>query len=170
LRKVFNLSVVFPFLTLGGELQDKRAVQKTYPKADMNTCSQFAFLALILAQAAHSIEEYVFRLYNVFPPARYISSLVSEDLAVGFVIVNAALVLFGLWCYIARVRVNHSSALAWMWLWVVIEFGNGVGHIVIALMRGAYFPGVATAPFLLGISGYLAVRLLKIRRSSPSAT
>lgn len=142
---------------------------KKTSRAELNTRSEFAFLALILAQAAHSIEEYVFRLYHVFSPARYISSLVSEDLAVGFLIVNAALVLFGLWCYMARVRVRHSSAVVWMWLWLVIEFGNGLGHIVIALMRGAYFPGVASAPFLLAISAYLAVRLLKIRPSLPSA-
>jgi Protein of unknown function with HXXEE motif len=138
---------------------------KKTSRAELNTRSEFTFLALILAQAAHSVEEYVFRLYHVFPPARYISSLVSEDLAVGFVIVNVALVLFGLWCYMARVRVRHSSAVAWMWLWLFIEFGNGFGHIVIALMRGAYFPGVATAPFLIAISGYLALQLLKLQRS-----
>ena len=39
---------------------------------------------LILAQAAHSTEEYVFRLFDVFAPARFVSSLVSDNLAVGF--------------------------------------------------------------------------------------
>jgi len=34
-----------------------------------------AFLALIVAQAAHSIEEYVFRLFEVLAPARFISGL-----------------------------------------------------------------------------------------------
>ncbi|MFQ5529083.1 MAG: hypothetical protein ACE5FP_01915 [Gemmatimonadota bacterium] len=29
-----------------------------------------AFLALIIVQTFHSAEEYVFRLYDVFPPAR----------------------------------------------------------------------------------------------------
>lgn len=36
------------------------------------------FLALILAQACHSVEEYVFRLYDVFPPARFVSGLFSK--------------------------------------------------------------------------------------------
>lgn len=130
----------------------------------MDTRSQFAFLALILAQAAHSVEEYVFRLYDVFAPARFVSSLVSADLSKGFIIVNAALVLFGLWCYIARVRVGHRSAGGWVWLWLLIEFGNGIGHTVVALMRGKYFPGVGTAPVLLALSAYLAVRMLRMQR------
>ena len=37
--------------------------------------SRFTFLALILVQGAHSIEEYVFGLYEVFAPARLISEL-----------------------------------------------------------------------------------------------
>lgn len=32
--------------------------------------TQLVFLLLILAQAAHSVEEYATRLYEVFPPAR----------------------------------------------------------------------------------------------------
>ena len=127
----------------------------------MNTRTRFAFLALILAQAAHSIEEYVFRLYDVFAPARFVSSLVSNDLATGFVIANAALVLFGLWCYLARVRVGHRSAVGWVWLWLLVELGNGVGHTAIALARPAYFPGVLTALLLFALSSYLAVQMLR---------
>jgi hypothetical protein len=70
----------------------------------MKALSQNLFLCLILSQAAHSIEEYYFRLYDVLAPARLISSLVSSNLAVGFAIANVVLVLFGLWCYLARVR------------------------------------------------------------------
>jgi len=49
----------------------------------MQSRDQNAFLALILVQAAHSLEEYVFRLYEVFAPARFISNLVSDDPATG---------------------------------------------------------------------------------------
>jgi hypothetical protein len=135
----------------------------------MDTRSQFAFLALILAQAAHSFEEYIFRLYDVFAPARFVSSLLSDDLAKGFVIVNAALVLFGSWCYTARVRAGHRSAHWWVWLWLLIEFGNGIGHPVVALIRGEYFPGVVTAPVLLALSAYLAVRMLRMQRRARAA-
>ena len=61
----------------------------------MTPQSRRAFLVLILAQAAHSTEEYVFRLFDVFAPARFVSSLVSDDLAVGFALVNTGLILFG---------------------------------------------------------------------------
>jgi hypothetical protein len=110
---------------------------------------------LILAQGAHSIEEYVFRLYEVFAPARFVAGLVGLDLATGFLISNGALLLFGLWCYFARVRPRHRSARAYAWFWAVLETANGFGHIGLAVASGGYFPGLATAPLLLGPSLYL---------------
>ena len=138
----------------------------------MNTCRQtrWAFLALVVAQAAHSIEEYVFRLYDVFAPARFVSSLVTDNLNVGFAVANAALVAFGLWCYVARVRPGHPSGPAFAWFWTVLELANGVGHSVLAFSRGGYFPGVATAPLLLGVSVYLALRLSSAPRQRPAAS
>jgi len=128
----------------------------------MDARARLTFLALIAAQAAHSIEEYVFRLFDVFAPARFVSGLVSSDLATGFAIVNAAMVLFGVWCYVARVRPRCPSARGFAWFWTFLELGNGVGHIAIAVSRGAYFPGVATAPFLLATSSYIALDLAGI--------
>jgi Protein of unknown function with HXXEE motif len=118
-----------------------------------------AFLALILAQAAHSVEEYAFRLFDVLAPARFVSGLFSDDLARGFVIANAGLVLFGLWCYAARVRRGRPSARALAWFWAVLELFNGTGHCLLALARGGYFPGLATAPLLLILSVYLIAKL-----------
>ena len=115
------------------------------------------FFSLILAQAAHSIEEYVARLYEVFAPARFVSSLVSQDLALGFLVVNAALVTFGLWCWAIPVRSGWQVARGLMWFWTILEIGNGVGHSALALSREGYFPGVATAPLLLLFAGWLAV-------------
>src|SRR5580692_439137 len=65
---------------------------------------QLSFLALVATQAAHSIEEYIGRLYEVFPPARFVSGLISQNLQRGFVIFNIVLVSFGLWCFIGPVR------------------------------------------------------------------
>ena len=70
----------------------------------MERRGQLVFLFLILAQAAHSIEEYLSKLYQVFAPARFVSGLVSNDLALGFVVANTALVAFGLWCWAVPVR------------------------------------------------------------------
>ncbi|HEX8238881.1 MAG TPA: HXXEE domain-containing protein [Allosphingosinicella sp.] len=121
-----------------------------------------AFLALILAQAAHSVEEYAFRLYDVLAPARYVSSLFGIDPRIGFVIVNSALVSFGLWCWAARVRMGRGRGLAWFW--ALLEIANGCAHIALAAMAGGYFPGLATAPLLIGLGLGLAVRL---RRGLP---
>jgi hypothetical protein len=117
------------------------------------------FLALILAQAAHSVEEYVFRLYDVLAPARYVSGLFGVDRQIGFVISNSALVLFGLWCWAARVRRGRGRGLAWFW--ALLEIANGCAHVALAAMAGGYFPGLATAPFLVGLGLWLAIHLRK---------
>ena len=115
------------------------------------------FLFLILAQGAHSIEEYVTRLYEVFAPARFVCSLVSNDLALGFIVVNAALVTFGLWCWAVPVRSGWDAARGLVWFWAILELGNGIGHSALALSRWGYFPGVATAPLLLLFAAWMAV-------------
>lgn len=120
---------------------------------------QRLFLALIMIQAAHSVEEYVFRLYDVLAPARIISGLVSSNLAVGFASVNAALILFGFWCYFAHVRKGRRSGTGWAWFWTILEASNGTGHLLLVAGRGEYFPGAATAPLLLGCAGWLGVTL-----------
>jgi hypothetical protein len=129
----------------------------------MESRSRAVFGLLIGAQAAHSGEEYVFRLFDVFGPARFVSSLFSSNLAVGFAIANIGLVLFGFWCYLARVRAGHPSARGYAWFWTCLEFGNGVGHVLLAAGQAGYFPGVGTAPLLIGLSGYLGVKLLGSR-------
>jgi hypothetical protein len=126
--------------------------------------SRAAFGLLIAAQAAHSLEEYVFRLFDVFVPARFVSSLFSSNLATGFAIANAVIVLFGVWCYLARLRPGHPSARGYAWFWTCLEFANGVGHVLLASGQGGYFPGVGTAPLLLVLSAYLGARLIGTAR------
>jgi uncharacterized protein with HXXEE motif len=116
---------------------------------------------LILCQAAHSVEEYLFRLYDLFPPARYVADLFGVDRAAGFVIANSLLVLFGLWCWAARVRRQRRGARGLAWFWALLETANGLGHIALALAAGGYFPGLATAPLLLGAGGWLIIRLTR---------
>jgi len=123
--------------------------------------SRYLFALLIAAQGAHSVEEYVFHLYDVLAPARFISSLLSTDLAFGFAVANTALVTFGVWCYLARVRPGRPSAYGLAWFWVVLETANGTGHLMFALFRGGYFPGAWTAPFLLVFAVSLGVTLAR---------
>ncbi|HMF12152.1 MAG TPA: hypothetical protein VKE94_07590, partial [Gemmataceae bacterium] len=65
---------------------------------------QLTFAALILVQAVHSVEEYVGHLWDSFPPARFVTGLVSSNLAHGFVILNVLLLAFGAWCFFWPVR------------------------------------------------------------------
>ncbi len=120
---------------------------------------QNTFLALVTVQALHSLEEYMGRLYEVFPPARFVSGLISQNLRLGFVIFNVALVGFGFWCFLWPIRRGWPSATFFAWIWVGIEVINGIGHPLWSAAVLRYTPGVATAPFLLLLALYLAWEL-----------
>jgi hypothetical protein len=117
---------------------------------------QLAFGALVLAQAAHSVEEYIGRLWETFPPARILPALISQDLSRGFLVLNGLLVAFGLWCWLWPIRRGWLSAVYIAWGWVVVELVNGTGHLLWALARGGSAPGVITAPLLLVAAWNLA--------------
>jgi hypothetical protein len=118
-----------------------------------------AFAALMITQAAHSVEEYVGRLWESFPPAAFLTGLFTSDRQLTFLVLNVVLVAFGFWCLLWPVRHQWPSARAFAWLWVVIEIINGVGHPAWSLRQGGYTPGVLTAPILLVLAIYLAVQL-----------
>lgn len=120
------------------------------------------FLLLIASQAAHSIEEYWFRLYDVLAPARYVSDALGLPRPAGFALANLALVGFGLWCWLARVRVGRGAWRGYAWFWAVMESANGLGHLALAIAAGGYFPGLATAPLLLGFGLFLGDRLSRL--------
>lgn len=105
------------------------------------------------------MEEYAGRLYEVFTPARFVSGLVSSDLAFGFAVVNTALVAFGFWCWAVPVRSGWRAARGLAWFWALLELGNGLGHLALALACGGYFPGAVTAPILLVLAVWLVVHL-----------
>lgn len=125
------------------------------------------FLLLILAQAAHSIEECVTKLYAVFPPARFVASLVSANPGLGFAIANVLLVAFGLWCWIFPVRKSWHVGPALIWFWTILELANGISHSIFALLRGGYFPGVITAPLLLFFASWLVLLQTRQVRTAP---
>ena len=122
-----------------------------------------AFGALIVTQAAHSIEETVGRLWESFPPAAFLTGLVSSDREFAFILLNCALVAFGVWCFWWPIRRDWQSATSIAWFWVILETINGVGHPAWSFRQGAYTPGVFTAPLLLVLALYLGSQL----RSTP---
>jgi hypothetical protein len=125
-----------------------------------------AFAGLVLAQAAHSVEEYVGRLWETFPPAAWLTGLVSSDREVGFLVINITMVGFGLWCLWWPIRKGWPSASVLAWVWIVIEVINGIGHPAWSFRQAAYTPGVLTAPLLLWFAFGLAVELIRGGRES----
>jgi hypothetical protein len=134
---------------------------------------QLTFLAVIVAQAAHSLEEYRGRLYDVFPPARFVSGAITADRERGFVALNVLILAFGAWCWVWPRRRHWRIAIGLAWVWAVVEVLNGIGHSAWSLMRGGYTPGVATAPALLVLALALASQLVNATRldaAGPSRT
>jgi hypothetical protein len=119
------------------------------------------FLALVVVQALHSVEEYVFHAYDTFPPVEFVTGLISRDPEWGFVIANLAIVGFGIACYWWPVRRGWPSAVPLAWFWVVVELVNGIGHPAWSLVNGGYTPGLVTAVLLLLLALPLARQLLR---------
>ena len=128
---------------------------------EQNGCSQIrtAFAALVLAQAAHSTEEYLGRLWEALLPPRVVALVFSPDPQRGFLIANIAIVAFGAWCAAWPVRGRWPAARALMWGWVVVEIANGIGHPLASLVFERYIAGVITAPLLLVLALRLAFLL-----------
>jgi len=130
---------------------------------------QLTFGALVLAQAAHSVEEYVGHLWESFPPARLLTGLISSNLERGFVILNALLLGFGVWCFVYPIRLRWPVAVSLAWFWVAIETINGIVHPLWSLREGGYTPGLATAPILLLLAIYLGHQLRRTARAPYTA-
>ena len=130
---------------------------------------QLTFGALILAQVLHSIEEYFGHLWESFPPARFLTGLVSSNLERGFVLLNVLLLAFGLWCFLWPVRRGWPVAVSLAWFWVAIEIINGIVHPLWSLREGGYTPGFATAPILLLLAVYLAHQLRRAAHEPSTA-
>lgn len=121
------------------------------------------FLILVFIQAAHSIEEYIGRLWENLPPATYVTGLISKNHETGFLIINIGMFALGLLLWAFVVHPNKPAAGFVLWIWIVIEVINGIGHPVWAIMQGGYEPGVVTAPFLLIVALMLIYRQTKAK-------
>ena len=118
------------------------------------------FALLVLAQAAHSTEEYLGRLWEALLPPRIVSLVFSANPARGFLIANVVIVIFGIWCAGWPVRRGWRAARVLMWGWVVVEIANGLLHPLASLVFQRYIAGVVTAPVLLVV----ALRLAQLLR------
>ena len=130
----------------------------------MNKRTRIIFLLIALTQGLHSIEEVFGKLWDIYPPATYLSGLVSPDLKTGFIIINVTLFAVLMLTWLSSFS-KSFSVRGLLWFWTVMETINGIGHSIWAIIEGSYVPGLATAPILL----FLAFRLARILLKTPAA-
>lgn len=135
----------------------------------MSSKIKIAFLILVIIQTFHSIEEYTNKLYMVFKPAKVVSLLFSSDPLTGFVIVNTLIILSGFFCYFVFINRDHITSKFWITAGGIIEFGNGLGHIMISIVRHSYFPGIITAVPLLLVSVYVLYQAIQVSNTSSAS-
>ena len=116
------------------------------------------FLVLVIFQAMHSIEEYFGQLWMVFPPATWLTGLISNNRETGFLIINIGLFLFGMLSWVFIIRKDKFLAKSILWFWIVLEVINGLGHPIWSIMQKGYTPGVLTS-FLLFITSLYLIRI-----------
>ena len=104
------------------------------------------------------------RLWESFPPAHFLTGLLSQDREWSFVVLSVLLIAFGIWCLLGPVRGGWPSAVYLEWGWVIVEVINGITHPVWTLREERYTPGVATSPLLLALAVYLAYQLRNAAR------
>lgn len=123
----------------------------------MNRSIRIIFLLIALVQGLHSIEEYIGKLWDVYPPATFLCGLVSANLKTGFIIINVSLFIVLMLTWLATFRKNYSVR-PFLWFWSIMELINGIGHSVWSITEGSYTPGLGTAPVLL----ILAVNMVRL--------
>ena len=125
----------------------------------MGNKTKITFLILVLLQGLHSVEEYIGKLWDVFPPAKYLTNLFSENNEIGFLIANVGIFIIGILCWLLLYSKFESTISIIIWIFIVIEIINGIGHPVWSIYQKGYTPGVITAPLLLVTALYLARQL-----------
>jgi len=110
----------------------------------MNSQIRRAFLWLIIVQAVHSAEEFVFRFYEEFPPMRLLYRDAPQLAKPAFAISNVFLFFAGLVCFYYWVRPARRGVGTVVWVWIIIEAFNVIAHSVWAISTKGYNPGLAT--------------------------
>ena len=126
-----------------------------YISSNMNRKVRAAFLALILLQAAHSTEEFIFKFYERFPPMSIIYHDLPNLAKPAFAISNLFLFLIGLSCFYYWIKPERKGARTVIWVWIVMESFNAIAHFVWAILIRGYNPGLVTGILFVPLLIYL---------------
>ena len=129
----------------------------------MDKSIRINFLLIVLVQGLHSIEEYFGNLWDVYPPATFLSGLVSSNLKTGFIIINIGLFIILMITWLSTFSKNFSIR-GFLWFWTVMELINGIGHSVWAITERSYEPGLITAPILILLAISMVRLLIKFSK------
>jgi hypothetical protein len=124
-----------------------------------------AYFFAIVMQLLHLSEEYRSGFYRAFPPVFGAPAWSGS----AFLLFNAIwLSVFGLGAYGLIRRSQWATVIAFF---LALGGGvlNGLGHAVLAVQAGAYFPGLYTAPLVFVAGSVLAFKLLRSSRISVPA-
>jgi len=133
----------------------------------MNVRTKAAFLAMVVLQAAHSVEEIIFKFHEAFPPMQSIYRRAPSLAQPAFVLFNSVLILSALLCFFHWVRPARAGARAVLWVWVGIQLATVAAHVVWLALAGGYHPGLATVPALAAAAAYMTYRLAGASPAAP---
>ena len=130
----------------------------------MNGKIRLAFLSLIILQAIHSAEEFIFGFYEKFPPMMLLYHDAPHLAKPAFVISNALLFCAGLVCFYYWVQPARRGEKIVIWIWMIIESINIIGHCVWAILIGGYNPGLASVMLFVPVLIYLSYCMRRVSR------
>src|SRR4051812_36812405 len=118
-----------------------------------------AFLMLIVLQALHSTEEFIFKFYDVFPPMVVLYRDHRQLARPAFVVFNVLLFSVGLICLCYWVSPGRRGARTVVWVWVGGETLNVVAHSAWAILIAGYNPGLVTGIMFVPLLIYISYQL-----------
>jgi hypothetical protein len=122
----------------------------------MSSKIRSAFLVLIALQTLHSAEEFIFELYEVFPPMALLYRSAPHLARPAFIIFNVLLLIIGLICLFRWVWPARRGARTVVWVWVAAEASNAVAHATWAVLILGYNPGLVTGLGFVPVVAYLS--------------
>jgi hypothetical protein len=128
----------------------------------MNKKTRVTFLVLIILQAIHSAEEYIFGFYERFPSMRVLYENAPHLAKPAFALSNCLLVLIGFVSFYYWVRPTKKGARTVLSLWIIIESFNVIAHLLWAVLIGEYNPGLVTGIMFVHVLAYLSYLMRRL--------
>jgi hypothetical protein len=120
-----------------------------------------SFLILVVLQALHSMEEYTFKFYDVFPPMVFLYRNAPQMARPAFIVFNLLLVTAGLICLFVWVWPGRRGARTIVLVWIGMESFNLVAHLTWAILIRGYNPGLVTVIGFAPLVIYLSYQLIR---------